>query len=615
MKAALALLLALFFMNAPARAQTGTSSGTLHLALEPSRTSGVAPLMVFFDATSTTAPSVTRRPFREIAYYWNFGDVDTRWTNGSRPGTSSRNIATGAVAGHVYERPGTYTATLTAFDGHTTATRKVTITVADPATVFAGTRTVCFSTGELGYEGCPAGAQHVKVSDFALAINTYRGSGKRLLFRRGETYHAAQAASIAADGPGIVGAYGPVTDPKPLLWSTANGSALQFSHNHAPNMRDWRVMDLTLLGSHHGYSYGVALNGGIDQLTLLRLSIRRQRVGVIADSNLLDYWNKQPGSGGHHIWDQLAVVDCDISEVNHGLAGGEKGYGSYLAGDRLYFAGNLMNNDGTAVPDVSHVARFSYLGKAAISNNTLMNPGPSEHVIKIHAPLWGARTTESYGLGHGYTRWLVISDNKLVGANAPWMLALGPQNGARDERVIEVVSERNWFIAGPAMQVAQIIWATAVTLRDNIVDASGGSQWQVGITVGRRGVEPPPERITIYNETYYTTRRLDRGHFAGINLESQARDVTARNNLAYAPNAAKPSMFNNACGRCLAESNNSTDTLIKSRLPFPIAEPRTPADFVAENYAVGNGTAIPNWTDFFLAPAQRSRDIGAVFHR
>lgn len=73
-------------------------------------------------------------------------------------------------------------------------------------------------------------------------------------------------------------------------------------------------------------------------------------------------------------------------------------------------------------------------------------------------------------------------------------------------------------------------------------------------------------------------------------------------------------MFNNACGACLTESNNSTDTLIKSWRPFALAYPSVPVDFMATNYAVGNGTAVPNWYDFFLAlPRTRARDIGAVY--
>src|SRR5512145_1297788 len=80
------------------------------ISLVPSRTSGVAPLAVFFDATGTTRSS-TFRPFHDVEYRWDFGDpVSGNWqpTDGSRTGRS-RNSATGPVAAHVFGAPGTYT--------------------------------------------------------------------------------------------------------------------------------------------------------------------------------------------------------------------------------------------------------------------------------------------------------------------------------------------------------------------------------------------------------------------------------------------------------------------------------------------------------------------------
>lgn len=126
--------------NTPAQTTTTTTAPTtpasppgiascttpaIGLTFAASRLSGVAPLAVFFDATATTATATTR-PFHDIEYKWNFGDPagspvnGTTWTNGSRAGASSRNAATGPVAAHVFETPGTYTVALTAFDGTNT---------------------------------------------------------------------------------------------------------------------------------------------------------------------------------------------------------------------------------------------------------------------------------------------------------------------------------------------------------------------------------------------------------------------------------------------------------------------------------------------------------------
>lgn len=603
-------LLALFVWTPLASAQT-------QVVANASRTSGIAPLTVFFDATGTTNPRVTGRPFHDLEYRWNFGDTSSpMWTRGARAGSSSKNIATGPLAAHVYERPGTYTATVSVFDGTSSVSRQISITVADPNTAFSGTRTVCFSTGARGFGGCPAGAQQVRTSDFAAAINAHRGTGKRLLFRRGETFNSGGTAIINVNGPGLIGAFGATTDPLPVLRRSGSGTAIQLSSGTTPTIRDWRVMDLNLVGSNGTQSFGVSMGGGMGQVTLLRLATQQQRIGVVADYGVTDYYNRSGSTAGHKIWDQLALVDSTVSGVTHSTVVANKGYGTYMAADRLFYAGNYIDNGGTAANDVTHVARFPYLAKSVISNNTLMRPGPGGHVVKLHAPIWGGTSSASRGLGGGYSRWIILSDNKFVGASNPWLVAIGPQNAQNNERVRDVISERNWIVAGPGLQVAEIYFASDVTARNNIVDSSAGSSWQTGISVARRGVEPAPANIRIYNNAYYTASALTSGRFTPIDLGAGVSNVGAWNNVAYAPNSTNPVMVRNGCGGCLTQSNNSTSAQIKSNLPFAVSRPGSPAQFKASGYSVNSGRAVPIWSDFFLASrgTGTQRDLGAVLH-
>jgi len=79
---------------------SATAPGGIVLSLVPARTSGVAPLAVFFDASGTTDIGVTTRPFHDLEYTWSFGDPGSgTWASGAQPGVSSRNSATGPVAG------------------------------------------------------------------------------------------------------------------------------------------------------------------------------------------------------------------------------------------------------------------------------------------------------------------------------------------------------------------------------------------------------------------------------------------------------------------------------------------------------------------------------------
>jgi len=96
----------------------------VNLEIQASRTTGTAPLYVFFDATSSSGLSETN-DLVNSDFSWNFDtsntDPDGSW-----------EITKGMVAGHVFELPGTYevSCTVSAPDG-TTDTEIVNITVSE----------------------------------------------------------------------------------------------------------------------------------------------------------------------------------------------------------------------------------------------------------------------------------------------------------------------------------------------------------------------------------------------------------------------------------------------------------------------------------------------------
>src|SRR5438309_1319360 len=145
------LLLLGLLVSAPAQA-------AIQISLVPARTSGVAPLAVFFDATGTTDSSETSSPFHDLDYAWNFGDPGAgTWAYGSGNSVdscgggmggqqsycgaiwnTSKNLAYGATAAHVFEAPGNYLVTLTVTGPSGPVSTQTTITVQDPAIIFGG---------------------------------------------------------------------------------------------------------------------------------------------------------------------------------------------------------------------------------------------------------------------------------------------------------------------------------------------------------------------------------------------------------------------------------------------------------------------------------------------
>ena len=620
-----------------------TTGATNAIALSnvPSRVSGVAPLSIFFDATGTTATATTR-PFHDVEYRWSFGDAEgspvngKTWSTGSSAG-SSRNAATGPVAAHVFENSGTYTVSLSVTDGSNTVSNNCTeITVQNPAEVFSGNDTVCVAAATLpaaGVGGCPNGASTAQQGSFPAAISSHATTGKRVLFKRGDVFTATTEAALTATGPGIVGAYGSGELPRILM--TGNTNVLGFSSSSTPDFKDWRIMDLDMdgMGGKETTGTGVSsASGGLAQVTVLRVTYRDMNNAIGFALDLLNYLNNDFIANGRaaeatHSVDQVTVVDSTV------IPGAATVYSAYDSGSRIAFMGNDFDNGGNS--NSQHVTRWPFLNKAVISHNTFSRPGITQLAIKLHAPYWNATygvfdpsTTQpviasnlsnysTYANGDGYSKYVVIADNKLTDAANPWSVEIGPQNTGSDERIRNVIVERNWWVANTASQVALRISASEVTVRNNIYNFSNGSSsQQTAVQVVKDGVVLTSDQVRIYNNTIYSSYAVPSDQFIGIELEAPVTHITVKNNLAYAPNASRPVMLVNNCGACLTQSNNSSDAQVLNTSPnFAAASPVTPSDYrpIVGSYAMGGGSAVPVWSDFLLqSRPQGLRDMGAI---
>jgi hypothetical protein len=693
---------------------TTGSSGAINYSIAESRQSGIAPLSVFFDASGTIDSALTPASYvingytfhtdpsyTNLRYTWDFGDGthNSAWSNGAHTGVTCnsttngpgcRNWASGADSGHVYETPGTYTPTLTIYDGSNTRTITLpSITVSDPNTYpgFAGTQTTCVAQNTLpvaGSGGCPLGASVINVS--ALGDPTFEGAmtaaianGNRILFNRGDSFTSAGTSSpmgtyaylLQTQGPGIIGSYG--TGALPVINVPFAGSAIKFGAYWTPTVNncnpstacpvsglsDWRLMDLKFLGTGGAFSYAATVSGSFNNVTILRVDAENFDVAFANDSRNLDDMNLSFSPAGKYccstVWTGWTIQDSTIQNMAHSTA--NPPYGMYFTSENLLIAGNFIDLGSTSTTkDTSHAIRIPYTAHASIMDNTLERSGSTEQLIKLMAPSFpqtmggeGDTNLDAYcaaynyagcpianvnGVGGGYTRWVEESDNKLVAAYTSYMVSAAPQNQNSDERLKDVVIERNYFDAGPNSTVSKGILAIGFdfAIRNNIFNFTNmGDGVAVAYYTEEGGtISVPSYGGEIYNNSFYTSHNnLGSRLMAFYLMDTNTNMVTLKNNLAWTPNSTGgDAMF--ACvvvggSTCigstspqLTQSNNTTTAEMEGATsPFASSSPVAASDYTpaSGSYAIGAGdSTVPLWSDFFGTARTGSYDMGAANH-
>ena len=460
------------------------------------RDRGLAPLAVFFDAVDT-APSGALAPFTWTSgvyqpadllgtvHVWDFGDPGSgTWKQTG----NSRNTATGFTAAHVYEAPGTYTATLKVTDASgTTRTYAQTITVM----AFSGTTYYVAANGSDSNNGLSPSTPFLSA---AKGISM-AGANRAILFRRGDTFTTGPL-TVAAAGPGIIGAYG--SGNRPIFVSTANNTSQDGQNALNLHGADWRVMDLEIQGTAW---CALQISGNLNLYIRCLVNSR----GIFSGA----------GSGGES---GIAFVENEIATTST--------YGTYTPGRQMAMMGNNVHDIRT-----SHAMRVPVMNKGVISNNRLWNPGKTRQALKLHSDPSG---------GGWDTRYVVISDNLF--RSDLWTVAIGAQDAGADERPHHVVLERNRFYTASGATASLLIHSSDVLARNNILDATGAGDGYTGIWVVHMGsVVPVESNIRILNNTIH---RGDRGSdFAGVACSSWPTNstlagptnVTVRNNLVSGP--------------------------------------------------------------------------------
>ena len=307
---------------------TSTQNAHITMSASMSRVVGVAPLYVNIDMTGTTS-DLTTNATHDLFYSVNWGDSGAgQWANGVQSaGLTDKNWSFGPVGGHVFETPGTYLVTPTSTDGVNSAAKPGYVTVLDPNVVYdpaygAGYETICLShsgnyTGAPGVSGNPGVSTRPVITgntDMYALFNTYKGSNKRILFCKADSwtisapinFTSITGMTIGGYGTGVARAFGSGT----LV--NVDASAATAGSNFITNTgcSDIKICELNVLGSVQTVS-GIQLLNTIPMFTAYRLEFRGVTSGFTA----------YPGGGGtDNQFDQHCLYECVVDDI-YGYAG------------------------------------------------------------------------------------------------------------------------------------------------------------------------------------------------------------------------------------------------------------------------------------------------------
>jgi hypothetical protein len=630
-------------------------NGPLTVKVSAVRASGISPLLVFFNATGTTDTSVTGKTtvFQDVYFTWDFGDTGASgtgtWAYGSNPGKNSQNTATGGVAAHLYVTPGAdtaYTVTVTAHDGTNTASCQLGVTAYDPAGAngFAGTKTTCVSasgTPTPGSEGCPVGAAVLSTSNFKTALSSSNfGSGRRMLFKCGDTFTGDNAAASGVKWS--IGAYGSCVGTqtgRPIFSDTASSGNPMI--NIGGRAGDGRVSDLDLEAVSGG-------SNGIMDTTFnvggqIQVSYQMTIDNVLANGTSTSFGYTQGAQWG----------------IINSVQTGQHGIGVYLNYNENNppYTGNTVNNtdyaavlgdsfDGTGAPNAGEgveVLRISACRGCVIENTTSKNANNIGGVLKMHegntnlscmassvtpcnppcrvgSSTWPSFVNTNCWVGI-YDENIEVSDNLFTGTSGANMVEFAPQSNSADERMRNIVIERNIFNASVGAPDGRmlVIAGVNITARDNIfyVPSGATNPPYAGLEAYQRGLEPVASDLEIYNNTCYWLAYQTGGTAnTCVGFDTLGDGITPaqnsfiKNNLFYV-NHAWTTFINSGTGN--TESNNTATSTLNPAITNASGTLGYISDFKpTANYS--GGTEVPVWYDALGVPWPPTWDLGAVHH-
>lgn len=617
-------------------ATPGVTVGGLHIVGNATRTSGISPLGVFFDLTGSSSSNLANAnatAFQDITYSVNFGDGNASgtgtWRNGSNPGNDSRNAATGAISAHPYtvaDNSGdqTLNAVITATDGANVAQCKIPVTVYDPAGAngFPGSATTCAFNASQG-SGCPSGAGTVTTSTLSGAI-TGSMSGKRVLLKCGDTFNGGVTITGQKFSVGSYGSCVGTQTGRPVI-GNSSGDVFSLNGNSA-SVVDGRFADLDAEGTNPAANGDVfnAANGNNypSQITIINVKSAGSVSGAGYGEFFYDYNATQIMLADNDVTGMGSIIQTYINSSENQCANGSNAYqcgqGSgavYRNVDYTALLGNSFNGTGAAGTQDVEVVRLSACRLCVISFNTFENALNGGAPFKMHN---GNPSSQATWIGQ-YTELSMVTDNLFTGHSGAQLCEIAPQNAVTDERLQNIVFERNLLYGVSGSSGKCIFDVQNGSVRDNVSYGvnTGGSQYAFqffnrGYSWNYTSGAPVNNSAPQYDEAYNNT--CDGAICVGFTAAGYTSSTTAApannglisNNLMYSTGGGS-AVTNGGTGNTIS---NNTATVTNN--PGFVGPTTAISGFQPTANYSGALNGVPVFYDALGTPWSPTWDLGAV---
>jgi hypothetical protein len=569
----------------PARSLINT---TVTPVLTASLTSAVAPFGVVFDGVATTTSNAGIDTFHDYIYYFDFGDGGAaNYTYGQLAGQTKNRFVGGPVAAYVYETHGSYTARMWVSDGVSVwGPVSQTITVQDPDVVYAGTNTICVSSSG-NFAGAPAGHNPQTSSSFTTMMTSFGTTGKRVLFRAGETFNCT-ASSIRSGVNGLyIGTFGGTSQA--IINATVSLPATQMLQSG--DGTDWRLHNLHFSRTiASGFTDNSALSVGT--------SARRWTIHNCRATNVSGFVSPLGG-------ENMVVSKLVTSNMNEGVA--SSGTCSILGnGNKLM---GIVDCDLDNSHGIEHVLRLQGAEKSCIISNRIARTASGKSYLTLRGFVVAFP---------GYTsRWTVVANNYFDGsgstASTTGMSSISPQNTTSYEELADVIWENNFYHTYLESTVLQLL-GVRLSVRSNVIyrPANAGNSsmlsFELRDNTGYTSNVPSSSALRIHNNSTYDLNSVGNGSLILVGTNVTASSIN--NNIYYAPNLTKNANNNTSSGPYtiggaratvftpntvstgFTYSNNSSDVQCKSTDPLWVGPATTQAGYKLQSGSYAKNAAV-----------------------